>query len=78
MSMASTPTDQQPYPRLHVEIHRLSDTAVLVDGWLVENAKGQGRTAFRFTGSMDEARQHISTFVAKHGIHCRDEDIVIH
>ena len=42
------------------------DTAVLVDGWLIEP-----RTD-RYPGSMDEAR------VAKHGAQCGDQDVVIH
>jgi hypothetical protein len=59
------------YPRLHVEMR--SDTALLVDGWLIENAKGMG-----FCGSMDEARAQISKCVSKYGAQCGEEDIVIH
>src|SRR5258706_3256756 len=56
-SMASNRSDaERSYPRLHVEMRHLSDTAILVDGWLIENAKGKGRTVLRYCGSMDEAR----------------------
>ncbi len=65
-------------PAAHVEMRRLSDTALLVDGGLIENAKGMGRTVLRFCGSMDEARAQISKCVSKHGAQCGEEDIVIH
>ena len=78
--MASNRSDDPAtsYPRLHVEMRRLSGTAVLVDGWLIENSKGRGRTVLRYTGTMDEARKQISHCVAKHGAQCGDEDVVIH
>ena len=60
-------------PAAHVEMRRLSDTALLVDGWLIENAKGMG-----FCGSMDEARAQISKCVSKYGAQCGEEGIVIH
>ena len=77
--MASNRSDaENAYPRLHVEIRRLSDSAFLVDGWLIENSKGMGRTVLRYCGSMDEARAQISTCVSKYRAQCSDEDIVIH
>jgi hypothetical protein len=77
--MASNRSDpERSYPRLHVEMRRLSEKAILVDGWLIENAKGMGRTVLRYCGSMDEARAQISECVSKYGAHCGDEDIVIH
>ncbi|WP_156042094.1 hypothetical protein [Bradyrhizobium sp. URHD0069] len=77
--MASNRSDpERSYPRLHVEMRRLSDTAILVDGWLIENAKGMGRTVLRYCGSMDEVRAQISKCISKYGAHCGDEDIVIH
>jgi hypothetical protein len=68
----------KPYPRLHVEMRRLSDTAVLVDGWLIENAKGKGRTVLRYCGKTDEAREQISECASKYHAQCDDQDIVIH
>ncbi len=77
--MASNRSDpEKSYPRLHVEMRRLSETAILVDGWLIENAKRMGRTVLRYCGNMDEARAQISECVLKYGAHCGDEDIVIH
>jgi hypothetical protein len=77
--MSSNRSDpERSYPQLHVEMHRLSDTAILVDGWLIENSNGMGRTVLRYCGSMDEAREQISKCVLKYGAHCSDEDIVIH
>jgi hypothetical protein len=66
------------YPRLHVEMRRLSDTAILVDGWLIENAKGMGRSVLSYCGSMDEAREQISKCASKHGAQCNDEDMNVH
>jgi hypothetical protein len=65
------------YPRLHVEIFRLSDAAILVDGWLIE-AKGRRLAVLNYCGSMDEVREKISNCASKHGAHCGDQDIVIH
>lgn len=77
--MASNPGDpERSYPRLHVEMRRLSDTTILADGWLIENAKGMGRTVLRYCGSMDEVRAQISKCISKYGADCADEDIVIH
>jgi predicted RNA-binding protein with PIN domain len=77
--MASNRSDpERPYPRLHVEMRRLSDTALLVDGWLIENSKGMGRTVLRYCGSMEEARAQISQCISKYGAYCGEEDIVIH
>ena len=77
--MASNRSDpERPYPRLHVEMRRLSDTALLVDGWLIENSMGRGRTVLRYCGSMEDARAQISQCISKYGAHCGDEDIVIH
>jgi hypothetical protein len=77
--MASNRSDpERPYPRLHVEMRRLSDTALLVDGWLIENSKGMGRTVLRYSGSMEEARAQISQCISKYGAYCGEEDIVIH
>jgi predicted RNA-binding protein with PIN domain len=76
--MASNRSDpERPYPRLHVEMRRLSDTALLVDGWLIENSKGMGRTVLRYSGSMEEARAQISQCISKYGAYCGEEDIVI-
>jgi hypothetical protein len=66
------------YPRLHVELHRLSDTTVLIDGWLMETPKGKGRTVLRGTCDTDDAREQISKCAAKHGAQCDEEDIVMH
>ena len=77
--MASYRSDPESlYPRLHVEMRHLSETVVLIDGWLIENAKGRGRTVLRYTGSEKEARELISKCVSKYGAHCGDEDIVMH
>jgi hypothetical protein len=59
-------------------MRRLSDAAILVDGWLIENAKGLGRSVLNYCGSMDEAREQISKCASKYGATCDDEDIVIH
>jgi hypothetical protein len=59
-------------------MHRLSETAILVDGWLIENAKGQGRSVLNYCGSMDEAREQISKCGSKYGAQCNDEDINVH
>jgi hypothetical protein len=66
------------YPRLHVEMRRLSDTAVLVDGWLIENAKGKGRTVLRCCVNMSDTREQISNCASKYNARCDDRDIVIH
>src|SRR5260370_27067672 len=77
-SMASNRSDPESmYPRLHVEMRRLSKTVVLIDGWLIENAKGRGRTVLRYCGSKKEAREQISNCVSKYSAHCDDEDIVM-
>jgi hypothetical protein len=77
--MSSNRTDSRSvYPRLHVEMRRLSETAILVDGWLIENAKGQGRSVLNYCGSMDEARERISKCASKYGAQCNDEDINVH
>ena len=66
------------YPRLHIEMRRLSDAAILVDGWLIENAMGLGRSVLNYCGSMDEAREQISKCASKFGAQCNDEDINVH
>jgi hypothetical protein len=66
------------YPRLHIEMRLLSDAAILVDGWLIDNAKGSGRSVLNYCGSMDEAREQISKCASKYGAKCDDEDIIIH
>jgi hypothetical protein len=78
-SMASTRSDPRvtSYPRLHVEMRRLSDAAILVDGWLIEG-KGVGRSVLNYCGSMEEAREQISKCASKYGAKCDDEDIVLH
>ena len=77
--MASNRSDPRiMYPRLHVEMRRLSETAILVDGWLIENAKGLGRSVLNYCGSMDEAREQISECASKYGAQCDDEDIKVH
>ncbi len=77
--MASNRSDPRIiYPRLHVEMRRLSETAILVDGWLIENAKGLGRSVLNYCGSMDEAREQISKCASKYGAQCDDEDIKVH
>jgi hypothetical protein len=69
---------EMTYPRLHIEMRRLSDAAILVDGYLVETANGSGRSVLTYCGSMDEAREQISRCASKYGAHYSDEDIVIH
>jgi len=59
-------------------MRRLSETAILVDGWLIENAKGLGRSVLNYCGSMDEAREQISKCASKYGAQCDDEDIKVH
>jgi hypothetical protein len=59
-------------------MRRLSETSILVDGWLIENAKGQGRSVLNYCGSMDEAREQISKCASKYGAQCGDEDINVH
>jgi hypothetical protein len=77
--MASSSSDsEKTYPRLHVEMRHLSDVTILVDGWLIENAKGWGRTVLRYSGSMEEVREKIANCVSKYGAQCDDKDIVIH
>ena len=77
--MASNRSDpESPYPRLHVEMRHLSEAVVLIDGWLIENAKGWGRTVLRYSGSMEEVREKIANCVSKYGAQCDDKDIVIH
>jgi hypothetical protein len=77
--MADNRTDSRSvYPRLHIEMRRLSDLAILVDGWLIENAKGSGRSVLNYCGSMNEAREQISKCASKYGAKCDDEDIIIH
>jgi hypothetical protein len=77
--MASNRSDPEiTYPRLHVEMWRLSDASILVDGWLIQNAKGMGSTVLRFCGSMDEAHERISKCVSMYGAQCGDKDIVVH
>ena len=77
-SMASNTTHDKTYPRLHVEMRRLSDRAILIDGWLIENAKGKGRTVLRYCGSEEEAREQISKCAAQYHAQCDDNDIVMH
>ena len=77
--MATNRSDPESmYPRLHVEMRHLSETVVLIDGWLIENAKGRGSTVLRYTGSINEVREQISKCVSKYGARCGDEDIVMH
>ncbi len=77
--MASNRSDPRiTYPRLHIEMRRLSDAAILVDGWLIENAKGLGRSVLNYCGSMEEAREQISKCASKYGAKCDDEDIIVH
>jgi hypothetical protein len=77
--MASNRSDPRIiYPRLHVEMRRLSETAILVDGWLIENAKGLGRSVLNYCGSMDEAREQISKCASRYGAQCDEEDIKVH
>jgi len=77
--MASKRSDPRiRYPRLQVEMRRLSETAIVVDGWLIENAKGLGRSVLNYCGSMDEAREQISKCASKYGAQCDDEDIKVH
>ncbi|UVO39406.1 hypothetical protein KUL72_14145 [Bradyrhizobium arachidis] len=66
------------YPRLHVEMRRLSDRVILVDGRLVQNARGMGHTVLRNTCGMEEARELIAQCAAKYGARCDEDDIVIH
>jgi hypothetical protein len=76
--MASTRSDPRvtSYPRLHIEMRRLSDAAILVDGWLIET-NGVGRSVLNYCGSMEEAREKISKCASKYGAKCDDEDIVM-
>ena len=77
--MASNRSDPEKiFPRLHVEMRHLSDKAILIDGWLIENANGRGRTVLRYCGSMDDAREQISKCAMKYGARCDDADIIIH
>jgi len=57
-------------------MRRLSETAILVDGWLIET-KGVGRSVLNYCGSMEEARDQISKCASKYGAKCDDEDIVV-
>ena len=78
-SLTSNRSDPKTiYPRLHVEMRCLSDTAFLVDGWLIEDAAGALRSVLNYCGSMDEARTRITACALKYHAQCNDEDIVIH
>lgn len=66
------------YPRLHVELRHLSDTTVLVDGWLIENERGKGRTVLRYTGAIADVREQISNCASRYNAQCSDQDIVVH
>jgi hypothetical protein len=66
------------YPRLHVELRHLSDTTVLVDGWLIENERGKGRTVLRYTGNITDAREQVSHCASRYDAQCGDQDIVVH
>lgn len=77
-SMASNRSESTPtYPRLHVEMRRLSSAALIVDGYLIESAHGVLRSVLNYCGSMDEARKRISECASKYHAQCDDEDIVI-
>src|SRR5260370_6956348 len=74
-SMASNRSDPGvTYPRLHIEMRRLSDVAILVDGWLIENAKGSGRSVLNYCGSIDEARDQISKCASTYAAKSHNED----
>lgn len=66
------------YPRLHVELRHLSDTTVLVDGWLIESERGRGRTVLRYTGKIADARDQISDCALRYAAQFSEQDIVIH
>jgi hypothetical protein len=69
---------RKSYPRLHVEMRHLSEAVILVDGWLIENDKGRGRTVLRKVGSPEEIRLQIAQCAARYGAECNDDDVVMH
>jgi hypothetical protein len=69
---------QKSYPRLHVEMRRLSEKVILIDGRLIENDRGKGRTVLRKIGSPEELRLEIEQCAARYGAECSDDDVVMH